>query len=129
MLAFPCRYEYNYPKVVSISYLKHRMMKANAVPSPSIDAFVERLVQEKGLGNLDPEALAQVQRDLASRAEDRVNAVILSKLPEGDLAAFEKLLDEGSAEDIHAFCAKKIPDLDQIIAAELLAFRQTYLTP
>ncbi|OGZ01202.1 MAG: hypothetical protein A2946_01730 [Candidatus Liptonbacteria bacterium RIFCSPLOWO2_01_FULL_53_13] len=102
-------------------------MEPNTAVSPSIEKFVDLLVTEKGLGNLDPEVLAQVKRDLSSRAEDRVNAVILSKMPPENLEAFEKLLDDGSAEDVQAFCAKNIPDLDQVVAAELLAFRTTYL--
>ena len=42
---------------------------------------------------------------------------------------FERLLDTGDDKDIQAFTQKQIPDLDQKIAAELLAFRQTYLNP
>ena len=96
---------------------------------PGLEDFVDRLVTEKGMTNLDPEVLAQVKKDLLDRVEDRVNAVIIEKLPPESLEDFERLLDGGDEKEIQAFCQTQIPDLDQKIAAELLAFRQTYLNP
>lgn len=96
---------------------------------PGLEDFVDRLVAEKGMTNLDPEVLAQVKKDLLDRVEDRVNAVIIEKLPPESLEEFEKILDGADEKEIQPFCQQRIPNLDQVIAAELLAFRQTYLNP
>lgn len=95
--------------------------------SPSLEAFVDRLLEEKGLEGLDTDVLAQVRTDLMSRLEDRVNAAILAHMPEDELPAFSKLLDSGDAAEIQKFCAKHVPDLENVVAAELLGFRETYV--
>ena len=92
-----------------------------------LEDFVGKLVEEKGLGHLDPEVLTQLKKDLLGRLEDRVNAIVLAKMPPEKLEEFEKLVDAGNEEKIQVFCSENIPNLDQSIAAELLAFRQTYL--
>jgi len=92
-----------------------------------LDQFVDRLVEEKGFENLTPEVRAQINDDLRNRLEDRINAIILEKLPPEKLEEFEKLVNTGNVEDIQAFSRENIPDLDQHIANELLAFRTTYI--
>ncbi len=96
-------------------------------PSPSLELFVNQLVAEKGITGLEDEVLAQVKADLMSRIEDRINAGIVAHLPEDQLPAFDKLLEGGSDEEIQAFCQKHIPDMDNLVASEMLAFRQTYV--
>lgn len=93
----------------------------------SLDEFVARLLEEKGLSGLDSEVLEQVTTDLRSRVEDRINAKIVSALPESELQAFSTMLDTGSEEEIQAFCTEHIPNMDNLVAAELLAFRETYV--
>jgi Protein of unknown function (DUF5663) len=93
----------------------------------SLDEFVTRLIEEKGLNGLDAEVLEQVTQDLRSRVEDRINAKIVSALPETELPAFSKILEDGTEEQVLAFCAEHIPDMDNLVASELLAFRETYV--
>lgn len=95
--------------------------------SASIDSFVERLVDEKGLLGLDDEVLEQVKHDLSSRVEDRINAAILLHIPDSKLEAFSAVLEKEDASEIQKFCAATIPGLDDVVAKELLAFRETYL--
>ncbi len=97
------------------------------MPSPSIETFVDRLREEKGLEGLDDEVLTEVRVDLLSRVEDRINAAILTHMPEEVMPAFDALLDSGDESEIKKFCANHITDFDDVIAAELLAFRETYL--
>lgn len=93
----------------------------------SLDEFVVRLLEEKGLSGLDPEVFEQVTTDLRSRVEDRINTKIVSSLPESQLEAFSKILDDGTEEQVQAFCTEHIPHMDNLVAAELLAFRETYV--
>jgi hypothetical protein len=94
----------------------------------AIDQFVDKLIQEKNMEGLGPEVLQQIKFDLKSRVEDRVNAAILTALPQSKLVEFEKLLDSKSSSDkITDFCRQNISNLDNVLAEALLAFRNTYL--
>lgn len=93
-----------------------------------IEIFVDRLIEEKQFGDLEPEVMEEIKKDLLSRVEDRMNMTILNELPEDALPAFEELLDkEESEEDMKKFISSKIPDLDEKIAKALVDFRNTYL--
>jgi len=93
----------------------------------SLGLFVSRLVEEKGLSNLDREVLTQVKADLLSRVEDRINASIVEHMPADQIEYFEKLVERGEKTEIHAFSERHIPGLNEILAKELVAFRDTYL--
>ena len=95
--------------------------------SASIDSFVDRLVDEKGLLGLDDEVLTQVKSDLTSRVEDKINAVILANMPDSKLEEFSQVLETGTPETIQAFCASTVPNLENIVAQALLSFRDTYV--
>ena len=95
--------------------------------SPSLEIFVDRLVEEKGLDTLEAEVVAQIKKDLLDRVEDHVNAAILASLPPEKLEPFEKLLQGGNPEISQKFCHDNIPDLEQVMAAALLNFRSIYL--
>lgn len=92
--------------------------------------FVDRLVEEKKYpADLEKEVIDQIKADLLSRVEDRVNMVIIGNLSEEKLGEFNKLLDSNvSDEDMQKFCADNIPGLPQLIASELIVFKETYLS-
>ncbi len=92
--------------------------------------FVDRLFEEKKFPeNLEKEVVEQIKTDLLSRVEDRINMVIVSNLPEDKLEEFNQMLDKNvDAGAIQNFCAENIPDLAQLIASELIIFKQTYLS-
>ena len=93
-----------------------------------LNEFVTRLLQEKGiLEGQDPEVQKQLRLDLYERVEDRLNAAILRELPEDELKTFEKKLEAGNDKELQEYLREKIPDLDQVLAAELVNFRAIYL--
>lgn len=93
-----------------------------------LQMFVDTLVSEKReFEGLEHEVIAQIKRDLLSRVEDRINAVVINNIPEDKLSDFEKLTESGTDEEIQAFTLKVIPDLAERIASELIVFKQTYL--
>ncbi len=93
-----------------------------------LHTFIDKLVSEKReFEGLEPEIINQIKSDLLGRVEDRINAVIINNIPEDQISEFEKLTEEGTDEQIHAFCEATIPDLAEQIATELIVFRQMYL--
>ena len=94
-----------------------------------VSDFIDKLVVEAGMNeDLDEDVFTQLKKDLKERLENRVNAVILSQIPEYKLEEFEKLLDSGNAEATQAFCNENIPNLSELIASEFLAFRNRYVS-
>lgn len=102
----------------------------SAHDSINLEIFVDRLVEEKNLPkDLEKEVIDQIKSDLLERAEDRVNAVIINNLPSDKLEEFNKILDENKPdEEVRKFCADNIPNLPELIATELISFKQTYLS-
>jgi ATP phosphoribosyltransferase len=95
--------------------------------SEAINHFIDRLIQEKALENIDAETMEQIRKDLADRIEDRINASILAKMPTEKLEEFDKILDSNDEEKIQSFCQANIPELNELIAGELMNFRNIYL--
>jgi len=93
-------------------------------------AFVDRLIEEKKYpADLEKEVIDQIKSDLLKRVEDRVNMTIISNLSEDKLVEFNKMIDSNvSDEEMQKFCSNSIPNLSQLIATELIVFRQTYLS-
>src|SRR5436190_2207104 len=94
-----------------------------------LEVYVERLVSEKGMEGLDPEILKEVKADLMDRLENRLNATIIANMPAEKLGEFEKILDTDDAKKMQEFTAAQIPDLEQVLALEMLNFRESYLNP
>ena len=89
--------------------------------------FVDRLINDKGFEEKDPEVIAQMKSELLERVENRINAMIISKMNPEKLDDFDKILDSGSEEEIQDFVRKEIPDIDENVAKELLDFKDIYL--
>lgn len=100
---------------------------STAVAPDMVREFAKKLLEEKQLTNVDAEVFEQLQNDLVEKIEDRINMVILAHMPEDKLVEFERVLDGDSLEEIQFFCEKNISNAQEIISAELLAFRKTYL--
>jgi hypothetical protein len=93
----------------------------------NISVYIDRLIEEKGFSDKDPEIVNQIKADLQSRLEDRINAMILANLPADGIEDFEKVLDADDEDAISAYVARQIPDFDEKVATELLVFRTMYL--
>jgi hypothetical protein len=90
----------------------------------ALNVFVTRLLEEKQMQDIDPEISEQLKADLTDRVEDRINMTILKNLPEEALPKFEQLLEKENIEETQAFCLQYIPNIQDLLSAELLAFRK-----
>ncbi len=89
--------------------------------------FINRLIEEKGLNDLESEILEQVKKDLYARLERLINAAVIAHLPSEKIEYFEKLIERSDQGEIQSFAQRNIPNLNEIVASEMLQFRNTYL--
>ncbi|MCX6798398.1 MAG: DUF5663 domain-containing protein, partial [Candidatus Falkowbacteria bacterium] len=92
-----------------------------------LDKFLDKLINEKGLSDKDPEVAKQIKADLWELLDRKLDAVILTSLPEEKLLDFETLIDAGDPEAVKTFITANIANLDEVIARGLLEFRQAYI--
>jgi hypothetical protein len=96
-----------------------------------INQFIDKMMVEMGMDKkMEGEAnvLAQFKKDLRERFDDRLNATILSQIPENKLEEFENLLDADDEKGLQEFCVKNIPSFPELITSELLSFRNRYIS-
>ena len=97
--------------------------------SPSLDNFVDELLAAQGIDQLEPEVRDQLAQDLTDRLNDRLEAAMIAELPENKLPELEALLDQQvEINELQKFFAENIVDLPAVLARELAAFRQSYLS-
>lgn len=94
----------------------------------NLEEFIDKLIVEKGFGDKDPDVLEQIKLDLIDRVEDRINAMVMEKLPEDALDEFETKLDSGDQAEIQKFITHYIPDIKDRVAFELMSFKNMYLS-
>ena len=93
-----------------------------------LDLFIDRLVTEAEMDkDLEESTVVGLKKDLKERLENRIKAMTVSQIPEDKLADFEKVLDSGDAEATQKFCSDNIANFPELLAAELLNFRNRYV--
>lgn len=93
-----------------------------------LDLFIDKLVTDAEMDkDLEESTVVGLKKDLKERLENRIKAMILSQIPEDKLSDFEKILDSGDAETTQNFCNENIANFPELLAAELLNFRNRYV--
>ncbi len=93
----------------------------------TLDQFVERLMEEKGLTHLEPSVQDEMRSDLMTRVNERLNAEMVAALPEGKVAELDTVLDGGAPDAVRAFFMANVPNVDDVFAKTLMDFRAAYL--
>ncbi|HTH93206.1 MAG TPA: DUF5663 domain-containing protein [Candidatus Paceibacterota bacterium] len=94
----------------------------------NLDDFIDQIIKDKGLDSEDPEVVAQIKSDLSDSVESRINAMIVTNIPEDKLPEFEKMLDSNDNEKIESYLLKTIPSFEEKVAIELAEFKAFYLS-
>ena len=93
-----------------------------------INDFVDRLIEEKGVADMDLAVLAEFKKDLRERVNERINAAIVEHMPSHLLPEFETMLDDNVEPAVmQAYIQKHILNLPEVLAAALLDFKNAYL--
>lgn len=96
-------------------------------PPQDIPGYVTWIIeQHPATSGLDPAVRAELQAEWEERLDNRINGALLDALTPVKQRAFEYILDH-SPEDAQSFLATNIPNMDDIVAAILLAFRSEHL--
>jgi hypothetical protein len=95
----------------------------------SINKFIEQLLKDKKLPQLDEAVHRQLVNDLSTRLVDVINRRLLEAMPEKDMEAFTDLLDQKPVEPekVQAFIDAKVSDKQQITLDAMIEFRARYL--
>ncbi len=94
----------------------------------TIEAFVEKLLKEKGISGLDDATMRQLRDDLVVRVENITNSLVLENMPKDKMDDFEKILDSGNEKDVQEFCKLNIPNMEELVSTGLLKLRSLYLS-
>jgi broad-specificity NMP kinase len=92
-----------------------------------LEDFVNKLLEEKGLINLEPEILAEAKKDILEKAEDKIKATIFENMPEDKLDEFNSLMEANNEKNLQDFIKENISNIEELIAQALLDFKNTYL--
>ncbi len=93
----------------------------------SLEAFIDALLIEKGTDSLSDEVKTQLKSDLMERVENYINAELIAAVPSDKFEILENLIDGGNDTEIQSFFQEQIPNLDEMIANNLIAFRGLYI--
>lgn len=95
----------------------------------SITQFIEQLLKEKRLPQLDEAVHRQLVNDLSNRLVDVINHRLLEAMPDNDVEAFNGLLDQKPVEPekVQAFIDANVPNKQQITLDAMIEFRTLYL--
>ncbi len=90
--------------------------------------FVKSIIEEKRLVGVEQPVIEQLIEDLTGRLEDQINAALLLRLKDEDLAEFEKLLDENSIDKINDYFYNKNINITEVTTQAMSRFRAAYLS-
>lgn len=102
---------------------------ANMSEDQLLDAYVEQMLIDKGLTNLEGEIRQQVHNDLKEKLTFEVNRAVLAALPEEQFEALNAQLEKGEAgaEAIIEAVSKSGIDVDAVTEAAMTDFRRAFL--
>lgn len=94
-----------------------------------LDLFVEQMLKDKGLDNLEGELRQQVHDDLKEKLTFEVNKAILMALPEDKFNELNAKVESGEAgaEEIMNAVRESGINVDEITSAAMQDFRRVFL--
>lgn len=94
-----------------------------------MDLFVEQLIEDKGLENLNDKLRAEVHADLKERLIYQITRALIASLPEAEYAKLEAEMKDETAtgEMINELIGSGKVDADRITQEVMMKFREVYL--
>lgn len=95
----------------------------------NIDDFLESLLNDKGITDVDPEIRAELKEDMKTRLMDQINRAAIMELSEEKAAELAGLVDdpEFNDEKMAKFMQESGVNLTEVALDTMLKFRGFYL--
>lgn len=95
----------------------------------NIDDFLESLLNDKGITDVDPEIRTELKEDMKTRLMDQINRAAIMELSEEKAAELADLVDdpEFNDEKMAKFMQESGVNLTEVALDTMLKFRGFYL--
>ena len=95
----------------------------------NIDEFIESLLNDKGITNVEPEVREELKADMKKRLEDEINRAAIEALPQEKAVELAKLVEnpDFTNEKITEFMQNSGVNLTEVALDTMLKFRNFYL--
>lgn len=95
----------------------------------TIDEFIDSILNEKGITDVDPEIRTELVEDMKKRLLDQINKAAVMKLSEEKAAELAKLVDDPDFTDekMAEFMQSSGVNLAEVALDTMLKFRGFYL--
>lgn len=95
----------------------------------NVDDFIEDLLVEKGITDVDPDIKKQLKKDMKKRLLDQINKAAIMKLSEDKAAELAELVDDPkfTNEKMTEFMQESGVNLTEVALDTMLKFRNFYL--
>lgn len=95
----------------------------------SVDDFIETLLDEKGITEVEPEIRAELKEDMKARLMDQINRAAIMKLSEEKATELAGMVDNPDFNDekMAEFMKNSGVNLTEVALDTMLQFRNFYL--
>jgi hypothetical protein len=93
-----------------------------------LTVFINQILDEKGLPEVDDEVRQQLVEDMTQRLLDQINRAIVEAIPEAKLEEFEKIATTAKSDDkLQKFFADNGVDTQAVTVNTMVNFKNLYL--
>lgn len=104
------------------------MAPTNGDNHSDLTIFVNKLLIEKGMSNLDERTVSKMREELLAKLQKFLNIKLISRLPDDKLSEFQALIAGTSDQTkVQEFISANISNLTEVFSSLLLEFRKLYL--
>ena len=95
----------------------------------NIDDFIESLLIEKGVNDIEPDIKAELKEEMKNRLTDQINQAAIMRLSEEKADELAKMVDDPnfSNEQMTEFMQNSGVNLADVVVDTMLQFRNFYL--
>ena len=89
--------------------------------------FIDKIIEAKGLNDLDEEIRLQLQADLLRQLEEIISRNVINGLPKEKLQVFMHVLETNNIDKIQDFLYKEGINIHEVLARSMGEFQAKYL--
>lgn len=95
----------------------------------SVDEFIESLLKDKGITEVEPDIKEELKKDMTNRLIDQINKAAIMKLSEEKATELARLMDDPNFtnDDLTKFMQDSGVNLTEVALDTMLKFREFYM--